>query len=94
MMGTKTDCRKNAAWRGDVKDRMSMSDQTDAAPPPEPLRGDLPPAALRALREAEARRAAAQLADEAPKALEKGGRGGAEPVRYGDWEVKGIASDF
>ena len=26
--------------------------------------------------------------------LEKKGRGGLEPTRYGDWEVKGIASDF
>ena len=25
---------------------------------------------------------------------EVGGRGGLEPTRYGDWEVKGIASDF
>ena len=34
--------------------------------------------------------------DAAVKALppEKGGRGGFEPVRYGDWEVKGLASDF
>ena len=26
--------------------------------------------------------------------IEKKGRGGLEPTRYGDWEVKGIASDF
>ena len=26
--------------------------------------------------------------------VEKGGRGGLEPTRYGDWEVKGITSDF
>ena len=25
---------------------------------------------------------------------EKKGRGGLEPTRYGDWEVKGITSDF
>lgn len=30
--------------------------------------------------------------DEAPKEL--GGRDGPDPVRYGDWENKGIASDF
>ena len=31
-----------------------------------------------------------------PKAGEGeiGGRGGLEPTRYGDWEVKGICSDF
>jgi hypothetical protein len=28
----------------------------------------------------------------APK--EKGGRGGLEPGRYGDWEIKGLTSDF
>ena len=26
--------------------------------------------------------------------VEKGGRGGLEPTRYGDWEIKGITSDF
>jgi hypothetical protein len=53
----------------------------------------LSPAADRALAEAAARRAAI---DAAAKALppEKGGRDGPEPVRYGDWEVKGLASDF
>ncbi len=25
---------------------------------------------------------------------EHGGRGGHDPVRYGDWEIKGIAIDF
>lgn len=48
-------------------------------------------AAARALSEAEARRkAAAPLA----LALELGGRAGPEPIRFGDWEVKGIAIDF
>jgi hypothetical protein len=48
-------------------------------------------AAARALAEAAARRAAA-----VPLALpaERGGRAGPEPVRFGDWELKGIASDF
>lgn len=50
-------------------------------------------AAERALAEAEARRAADKRADEArPKEIN--GRQGPEPVRYGDWENKGIASDF
>ena len=54
---------------------------------------DLTPAARRALVEAEARRAAYRAAEAAaPK--EHGGRGGLEPGRYGDWEVKGLASDF
>jgi hypothetical protein len=53
----------------------------------------LSPAAQRALAEAAARRA--QL-DARAKAVpkEQGGRDGLDPVRYGDWEVRGIASDF
>lgn len=51
----------------------------------------LTPEALRALAEAEERRKAAQAAAR-PKEL--GGRDGPEPVRYGDWENKGIAVDF
>ena len=54
-------------------------------------RPDLPPAAQRALAEAEERRKQAH-ALELPKEL--GGRKGPEPVRYGDWEKKGIAVDF
>ena len=55
-------------------------------------RTDLPPAAQRALAEAEERRKAA--AAKAPLPKELGGRDGPEPVRYGDWEKKGIAVDF
>lgn len=53
----------------------------------------LTPAAQRALAEAEARRKAYQ-ANEASLPKEFGGRGGKEPGRYGDWEVKGLTSDF
>jgi len=52
----------------------------------------LSPAARRALEEARARRIAADSEGALPREL--GGRGGKEPVRYGDWEVKGLASDF
>ena len=52
---------------------------------------DLPPAARRALAEAEARRTRTP-APELP--LELGGRDGPEPTRHGDWEKKGIAYDF
>lgn len=52
---------------------------------------DLPPEAKRALAEAEERRKTAKEL-ELPKEL--GGRKGPEPVRYGDWEKKGIAVDF
>ncbi|MGY6549307.1 MAG: DUF1674 domain-containing protein [Roseinatronobacter sp.] len=54
-------------------------------------RKTLPPAAQRALAEADARRAQAE-ALALPREL--GGRKGPEPVRYGDWEKKGIAIDF
>lgn len=54
---------------------------------------ELPEAAKRALAEAEARRSAAQEAEK-NRPLELGGRDGPEPVRYGDWEKKGLAVDF
>jgi hypothetical protein len=56
-------------------------------------RKPLPPAAQRALAEAEARRKAAE-ANPHPMAKELQGPKGPEPTRYGDWENKGIASDF
>jgi len=64
-----------------------MTDPANPDPQPETL----PPAAQRALAEAEERRAKA-----ADPALppERGGRDGPDPVRYGDWEKKGIAIDF
>ena len=54
-------------------------------------RRDLPPAAIRALAEAEERRRKAAASALPP---ELGGRDGPEPVRFGDWEKKGIAIDF
>jgi hypothetical protein len=56
-------------------------------------RKPLTPAAQRALAEAEARRQAA-AANAKPAVKESGGQKGPEPTRYGDWENKGIASDF
>jgi len=53
----------------------------------------LSPEAARALAEADARRQE-YLQREAQQPPERGGRGGKEPVRYGDWEVKGLAADF
>jgi hypothetical protein len=58
-----------------------------------PTRAVLSGAAQRALAEAgERRRWAASAPVVMPK--EVNGRDGPEPVRYGDWEVKGIATDF
>jgi hypothetical protein len=56
-------------------------------------RKKLTPAAERALAEAEARRRAAE-ASATPQQKEFHGPKGPEPTRYGDWERKGIASDF
>jgi len=53
----------------------------------------LPPAARRALAEAAARRAEKPV-KAVSVAPEIGGHDGPEPTRYGDWERKGIASDF
>lgn len=52
---------------------------------------DLTTPAGRALAEAAERKAKAKN-ENLPKEL--GGRDGPEPVRYGDWEKKGIAVDF
>jgi hypothetical protein len=52
----------------------------------------LTPEARRALAEADTRRKAAVAVALLPK--EVNGRQGLEPTRYGDWEIKGIASDF
>jgi hypothetical protein len=69
-----------------------MPDMPDPTPEDEATRrARLPEVARRALEEADARRAAEQ-AVEFPREL--GGRKGPEPVRYGDWEKKGIAIDF
>jgi hypothetical protein len=51
----------------------------------------LTPEAQRALAEAEVRRKQAKPAV-LPK--EQGGTAGPEPTRFGDWEKKGITSDF
>jgi hypothetical protein len=56
-------------------------------------RKPLTAAAQRALAEAEARRKAAE-ANAKPMPREVQGPKGPEPTRYGDWENKGIASDF
>ena len=73
-----------------------MTDKTEPTPEAETSDAEydienLPPAAQRALAEAEARRKAAK---ELELPTELGGRDGPEPVRYGDWEKKGIAIDF
>jgi hypothetical protein len=54
---------------------------------------ELPAAARRALAEAEARRKAqGEQQNAGPREI--GGRGGADPARFGDWEIDGRAIDF
>jgi hypothetical protein len=62
----------------------------DNSPKPAPARRKMTPEAERALAEAAERRAKA----EAVLPAESGGRGGLEPTRYGDWEIKGLTADF
>jgi hypothetical protein len=83
--------RQDAKGAGDVV--MMDESMSPAADISKPAGKPLSPAAQRALAEAEARRlAAAANAQPAPKEFQ--GRKGPDPTRYGDWENKGIASDF
>jgi hypothetical protein len=68
-----------------TKDPQPAADQMPRKP--------LTPEAERALAEAAERRAAIDLKT-AERAKESGGPKGPEPTRYGDWERKGLASDF
>lgn len=70
---------------------MDTEPTSDDQQKPVHSRSDLPGTARRALAEAEVRRQAAK-ANEPPREI--GGRKGPDPARYGDWEVKGIATDF
>ncbi|MDI7863065.1 DUF1674 domain-containing protein [Rhizobiaceae bacterium n13] len=65
--------------------------EADAGANGDPARRMLSPAARRALAEAEERRRG-EKPTEGP--VEIGGRGGADPARFGDWEIKGRAIDF
>jgi len=72
---------------------MTRTAEDDTTDGPEAGGKTLPAAAQRALAEAESRRAERE-AKIAAMPREIGGRGGQEPVRYGDWEHKGLTSDF
>jgi hypothetical protein len=72
-----------------------MTDESRTEGRVENVRANTSAAAARALAEAEARRKAGGGAGEdTPAPPEFDGRGGAEPVRYGDWEKDGRAVDF
>ena len=73
--------------------KLQMNDHSSSPATAAPERKPLSEAAKRALAEAEARRKKA-VAKPAPAAKELGGPEGPEPTRFGDWDRKGIVSDF
>lgn len=82
-------------------DRHAMTEPVDPVKPDAAAGGSaeagnrrpLTPAAQRALAEAAARRQTERDTAAAARP-EIGGRGGADPARYGDWEIGGRAIDF
>ncbi|HEX8164875.1 MAG TPA: DUF1674 domain-containing protein [Beijerinckiaceae bacterium] len=73
------------------EEQAAAPDEAEGAAPGKALS----PEARRALAEAaERRRAADARAAELARTKEHQGRGGLDPTRYDDWEVKGLASDF
>jgi hypothetical protein len=78
-----------------MRNKMGTMTVPDKAgePAPETTQNPLSPAARRALAEAEARRIEID-AEMAARPKETGGRGGLDPNRYGDWDIKGITADF
>ncbi len=80
----------------EIETRASETDGTASNSETDRPRRELPAAAKRALAEAEARRIAQAEAEQAAATTSKeiGGPEGPDPVRYGDWEKGGIASDF
>jgi hypothetical protein len=95
--------RKNSFLRpahGYAKSKAMPTEQTppnpaahDAAEEKAPEKRPLTPAAQRALAEAAARRAERDRKPvDQPKEIS--GRDGPDPTRYGDWEIKGLTSDF
>lgn len=77
-----------------------MSQSPPRSDAPTPAEGEpatsrpLTPEATRALAEAEARRQQSLKSADDAREREIGGREGPDPVRFGDWEKGGIASDF
>lgn len=73
-----------------MEDQQHLS-SVDIAETEQPVKKKLSAAAVRALKEAEDRRRNETVLE---PAREIGGRGGADPARFGDWEIKGRAIDF
>ena len=81
-----------------LEQNIIMSNDPTNKIPPASKDGDtkpLAPVAERALAEAAARRQAdLEATKDTNSVKEVGGRKGPDPVRFGDWENGGIASDF
>jgi hypothetical protein len=98
MMGNARSCFNPPEYRM-IDDPSKMPAESDHADSGSTESGEDTPrkllsqAAQRALAEAEARRQEYRQ-KEAALPREIGGRGGKEPGRYGDWEIKGLTSDF
>ena len=77
----------------DQQDHSNEDNATPTEQEPVVVKKELSDVAKRALAEAEERR---KLADEKREEIAKeyGGRGGADPSRFGDWEIDGRAIDF
>ena len=76
----------NSANNGDTESGIDTARDTSPRRP-------LTPEAERALAEAAERRRQRE-SEAVAREKELGGRAGPDPVRYGDWENGGIASDF
>lgn len=86
---------EGAAMTSEDAESPATTPSPEDAAPELPVSKPLAPAAQRALAEAEARRAALDAKTaELARQREINGRGGLDPARYDDWEVKGLASDF
>lgn len=100
MMGFRIASFNDQYIRNEYKMTPSNFGEQSSTPPqadnddqrPRPSFDQLPPAAQRALKEAEARHAAEKAAADQPREI--GGRGGKDPARFGDWEIKGRTIDF
>lgn len=92
MRDQMTNQRTDPATTPLKKSAASATADADGRSPPQARRRKVSPAAERALAEAEERRR--EAGGETPALREIGGRGGLDPVRYGDWEIKGRAIDF
>lgn len=79
----------------DQQKTQATEEKAEAQAAPKRKFEDLPPAAQRALQEAEERRKQRDVLKESQnRPRELGGRGGLDPTRYDDYEIDGRVIDF